>query len=139
MKLKQFVSTVALAISAGLTVIAYLLHFDEWLSSIYKRPNVPLGVVWAWMLVVTAVIVPMWQRSFNRVWEAPIMAGAVFIMPLVLITDLPGSGRLMSAERNAKLLLLTWAVGGVLVVYAIVADCFYIWVRREKERDAQKR
>lgn len=139
MKLKQFVATVALAISAGLTVIAYLLHFDEWLSSIYKRPNVPLGVVWAWMLVVTAVIVPMWQRSLKRAWEAPIMAGAVFIMPLVLITDLPGSGQLVSAEHNTKLLLLTWAVGGVLVVYAIVADCFYIWVRREEERDAQKR
>lgn len=138
MKLKQFVATVALAISAGLTVIAYLVHFDEWLSSIFKRPNVPLCVVWAWMLIATAVIVPIWQRSFKRAWEAPIMAGAIFIMPLVLVTDLPGSGRLASAEHHAKLLLLSWAVGGILVVYAIVADCFYLWVRREEERDAQK-
>ena len=139
MKIKQFVSTVALAISAGLTVIAYLLHFDEWLSGIYKRPNVPLGVVWAWMLIATALIVPMWQRSFKRAWEAPIMAGVIFMMPLVIITDWPGSGRLINAEHNARLLLITWGVVGVVVVYAFVADCFYIWIRSEEERDAKKR
>jgi hypothetical protein len=140
MKLKDLVGTVALAISAVLTILSYVVHFDQWLASIIKRPNVPLCVVWAWMLVITSVIVPLWRRSLHRAWEALIMAGVIFSMPLVIVTQNVHMGPSVSAaEYNTRLLAYTWLTAVVICAYALVADAFYLWLKSQHECSSAKR
>jgi hypothetical protein len=132
--IKEWVCTISLVISAGLTALSYVVHFDAWLSSLIKRTYVPLCVVWAYGFLATAVIVPIWRRSLFRAWEAPVMAGVVFNLPLVMVTERVRMGPSLGiAEHNAQLTVFTWQTVLVIVAYAIVADALYLWLKNQDE------
>ncbi len=62
------------------------------------------------------------------------MAGVVFNLPLVMVTERVRMGPSLGiAEHNAQLTVFTWQTVLVIVAYAIVADALYLWLKNQDE------